>query len=35
LVEAASGGAERFEDEMIERMHVESAERLLRRVDRS
>ena len=31
LVEAASGGAERFEGEMIERMHVESAERLLAR----
>ena len=29
LVEAFSGGAERFEDEMIERMHVEAAERLL------
>jgi citrate lyase beta subunit len=31
LVEAFSGGAERFEDEMIERMHVEAARRLLRR----
>ena len=31
LVSAASGGAERFEGEMIERMHVEAAERLLRR----
>lgn len=31
LVDAASGGAERFEGEMIERMHVESAERLLAR----
>ncbi len=31
LVEAATGGAERFEGEMIERMHVESAERLLAR----
>lgn len=31
LVAAASGGAERFEGEMIERMHVEMAERLLRR----
>lgn len=31
LVEAASGGAQRFEGEMIERMHVEAAERLLAR----
>ena len=31
LVEAATGGAERFEGEMIERMHVASAERLLAR----
>ncbi len=31
LVEASTGGAERFEGEMIERMHVESAERLLSR----
>jgi citrate lyase beta subunit len=31
LLEASSGGAERFEGEMIERMHVESAERLLAR----
>ena len=31
LVEAASGGAQRFEGEMIERMHVEGAERLLGR----
>jgi citrate lyase subunit beta/citryl-CoA lyase len=31
LVTAASGGAQRFEGEMIERMHVEAAERLLRR----
>ena len=31
LLAAASGGAERFEDEMIERMHVEAAERLLAR----
>jgi citrate lyase subunit beta/citryl-CoA lyase len=31
LLEAATGGAERFEGEMIERMHVESAERLLAR----
>ncbi len=29
LVSAAQGGAERFEGEMIERMHVEAAERLL------
>ncbi len=31
LIEAATGGAERFEDEMIERMHVQAAERLLAR----
>lgn len=31
LVAAATGGAERFEDEMIERMHVEAAKRLLNR----
>ena len=31
LVAAATGGAERFEGEMIERMHIESAERLLAR----
>ena len=31
LLAAATGGAERFEDQMIERMHVESAERLLAR----
>ncbi|HVJ70448.1 MAG TPA: CoA ester lyase [Sphingomicrobium sp.] len=31
LVAAATGGAERFEGEMIERMHVEAAERLLAR----
>jgi citrate lyase beta subunit len=31
LVEASTGGAARFEGEMIERMHVESAERLLAR----
>jgi citrate lyase beta subunit len=31
LVAAFSGGAERFDDEMIERMHVEAAQRLLRR----
>jgi citrate lyase subunit beta/citryl-CoA lyase len=34
LIAAATGGAERFEDEMIEHMHVEAAERLLRRVGR-
>ena len=31
LVEAFHGGAERFGDEMIERMHVEAAERVLER----
>jgi citrate lyase subunit beta/citryl-CoA lyase len=31
LVAAFDGGAERFEDEMIERMHVEGAQRLLER----
>jgi citrate lyase subunit beta/citryl-CoA lyase len=31
LVAAATGGAERFEGEMVERMHVEAAERLLQR----
>ncbi|UUR08972.1 HpcH/HpaI aldolase/citrate lyase family protein [Sphingomonas glaciei] len=31
LVAAAGGGAQRFEGEMIERMHVEAAERLLAR----
>jgi len=31
LVAAAGGGAERFEGEMIERMHVEAARRLLQR----
>ncbi|HVF37048.1 MAG TPA: CoA ester lyase [Sphingomicrobium sp.] len=31
LVAAATGGAERFEGEMIERMHVETARRLLAR----
>lgn len=31
LVTAFNGGAERFEDEMIERMHVEAAERVLER----
>ena len=33
LVAAFDGGAERFEDEMIERMHVEAARRLLNRVN--
>jgi citrate lyase subunit beta/citryl-CoA lyase len=31
LVEAFQGGAERFGDEMIERMHVEAARRVLER----
>lgn len=31
LVEAYDGGAQRFEDEMIERMHIEAARRLLER----
>jgi citrate lyase subunit beta/citryl-CoA lyase len=31
LVEAFGGGAERFEGQMIERMHVEAAKRLLDR----
>ena len=31
LVEAFHGGAERFDNEMIERMHVEAAERVLER----
>ena len=34
LVAAATGGAERFESEMIEQMHVSAAERLLRRAGR-
>ncbi|MEO5611796.1 MAG: CoA ester lyase [Sphingomicrobium sp.] len=34
LIEAATGGAERFEDQMIERMHVEAARRLLGRENR-
>jgi citrate lyase beta subunit len=34
LIAASTGGAERFEGEMIERMHVESAERLLARYRR-
>jgi citrate lyase subunit beta/citryl-CoA lyase len=32
LIEAASGGAERFRDRMVETMHVEMAKRLLARV---
>jgi citrate lyase beta subunit len=35
LVEAAGGGAERFEGEMVEHMHVEAAQRLLARAGRS
>lgn len=35
LVDAFSGGAERFEDAMIERMHVESARRVLARAHRA
>ena len=31
LVEAFGGGAERFEDQMIERMHLEAAQRVLER----
>jgi citrate lyase subunit beta / citryl-CoA lyase len=34
LIEAATGGAERFEEQMIERMHVEAAQRLLARIPR-
>jgi citrate lyase subunit beta/citryl-CoA lyase len=34
LVAAATGGAERFEGEMVERMHVEQARFLLARADR-
>ena len=34
LVAAASGGAERFGDRMIETMHVEAAKRMLARSDR-
>ena len=33
LVEAFHGGAERFGDEMIERMHVEAAQRVLARAE--
>jgi citrate lyase beta subunit len=35
LVDAFSGGAERFEDQMIEHMHVEAAQRTLIRAGRS
>lgn len=35
LVRAFSGGAERFEDEMIEQMHVEAARRVLQRAGRN
>jgi citrate lyase subunit beta/citryl-CoA lyase len=35
LVEASTGGAERFEDQMIERMHVEAARRTLVRARQS
>lgn len=35
LIEAATGGAERFEGEMVERMHVEAAKRLLARAHRA
>ena len=35
LVSAATGGAERFEGEMVEAMHVEAARRLLARASRS
>jgi citrate lyase subunit beta/citryl-CoA lyase len=34
LVAAFDGGAERFEDEMIERMHIEAAQRVLSRAAR-
>ena len=34
LVAEATGGAERFEGEMIERMHVEAAQRVLERAGR-
>lgn len=34
LVAAFQGGAERFEDQMIERMHVEAAQRVLERAKR-
>lgn len=35
LVAAASGGAERFRDRMVEEMHVEMAKRLLARADQA
>jgi len=35
LIEAATGGAERFEGEMVEHMHVEAAQRMLARAGRS
>lgn len=35
LIAAATGGAERFEDEMVETMHVEAAKRLLARASRT
>ena len=35
LVDAFHGGAERFEDQMIERMHVEAAQRLLARASQA
>jgi citrate lyase beta subunit len=35
LIEAATGGAERFEGEMVEQMHVEAARRLLARTGRA
>jgi citrate lyase beta subunit len=35
LIEAARGGAERFEGEMVEHMHVEVAQRLLTRAGRT
>jgi citrate lyase subunit beta/citryl-CoA lyase len=34
MVEAFHGGAERFENEMIERMHIEAAQRVLERAKR-
>jgi citrate lyase subunit beta/citryl-CoA lyase len=33
LIDAFQGGAERFGNEMIERMHVEAAERVLARAN--
>jgi citrate lyase subunit beta/citryl-CoA lyase len=33
LVDAFQGGAERFGNEMIERMHVEAAQRVLKRAN--